>query len=516
MLRRFLNSQLSLVEEGRPLHRFRPLITALDTFCFEPRINTRRGPHIRDAVDLKRWMLIVVLALLPCVLMAIWNSGLLSLVYDSGNADLMNEYMSSSHSIGSYFEFAFKDGRWLKIIGLGLVAFLPLVIISYAVGGLWEGFFAILRGHEISEGFLVTGMLYALILPSTLPYWMAVVGVSAGVVIGKELFGGTGMNILNPALTCRVFLFFTFPGKMTGEIWVGTNPTVAAQSIHDMNGAGAPAALGPDGYTQATWLSQLNVGTEIKRVHVDAIATNNVGSDVKTIDVIQDQFSYWQTSKEGSGAALGQLTADQMQQFVTDPLIDGGLGLPPDSYGQAFSLSGLRYGLGMASDGNLFLGNQAGSMGETSVLFCLLGALLLIITGIGAWRTMLAMGLGAYITAWLFQMGAQWIGIDGGAWNPAKFDLPAYKHLLLGSMMFGLVFMATDPVSSPQLSAAKWIYGALAGMFAVVIRLVNPGYPEGVMLGILFANVFAPVMDYYAVRSYRRRKVRHVEAPAST
>jgi len=513
MLRRFLGSQLALVEEGKPLHRFRPLITALDTFCFEPGINTRRGPHIRDAVDLKRWMVVVVFALLPCVLMAVWNSGMMSFVYDSGSSDLMNEYMSSSSSIGSYFEFAFKEGRWLKILGLGVIAFLPICIISYAVGGLWEGFFAILRGHEISEGFLVTGLLYALILPATIPYWMAIVGVSAGVVVGKELFGGTGMNILNPALTCRVFLFFTFPGKMTGEIWVGTNPTRAATSVQAMNASGAPASLGPDGYTQATWLSKLNVTSDIKRVHVDAIATNTVGSSVDTYDVIEGQFSNWQGA---SGSQLGELTADQMQQFVTDPMASGGLGLAPDNYGAAFDLSGLRYGQGMASDWKLFLGNQAGSMGETSTLFCLLGALLLILTGIGSWRTMVAMGLGAYITALLFNVGSQWIGIDGGAWNPAKFDLPAYKQLLLGSLAFGLVFMATDPVSSPQLNLSKWFYGGLAGLFTVIIRLVNPGYPEGVMLGILFANVFAPVMDYYAVRSYRRRRVRkHVETPAS-
>lgn len=514
MLRRFIDSQLALVEEGKPLHRFRPLISALDTFCFEVGINTRRGPHIRDAVDLKRWMLIVVIALLPCLLMAIWNTGLMSFVYTSSSAELMNEYMSSSHSISHYFDFAFKEGRWLKILGLGLTAFLPIVIISYAVGGLWEGLFAVIRGHEISEGFLVTGLLYALILPPTLPYWMAIVGVSAGVVVGKELFGGTGMNILNPALTCRVFLFFTFPGKMTGEIWVGTNPTKTATSIQAMNSSGLATA--PDGYTQATWLSKLNVGSDIKRVHIDAIATNTLGTNVSTIDVVEKQFTHWQAvAKGGSEAVLGQLTPEQMQQFVTDPLIGGGLGLAPDSYAPAYELSGLRYGLGLASDGNLFFGNMPGSMGETSILFCLLGALLLIITGIGSWRSMLAMGIGAYLTAWIFELCSHTVGIEGGAWNPAKFALPAYKHLLLGSMMFGLVFMVTDPVSSPQLSLSKWIYGALAGMIAVLIRLINPAYPEGVMLGILFANVFAPLMDYYVVRLYRKKKVKYVGAQTS-
>lgn len=504
MLRKLLDYQLSFFDEGKRLHRLRPLVSAVDTFCYEVPENTHRGPHIRDAVDLKRWMVIVVIALIPCILMAIWNSGLLSYVYGSGDYHLMDAYLTASSSLSSYFDFAFKDGRWLKILGYGCVAFLPIVIISYAVGGLWEGIFAVMRGHEISEGFLVTGILYALILPSTLPYWMCVIGVTAGVVIGKELFGGTGMNILNPALTCRVFLFFTFPGRITGEVWVGTNITKVADSLKEMNTTANLSA--PDGYTQASWLAKLNVGADIKRVQVDAIATNNVGLDVPTIDVIETQFAKWKVAASQSDAVLGHLSADQLKQFVTYGVDQGGLGLASDSYNAAYDLAGLKYGLGMATDGNFFFGNQIGSMGETSTLFCLLGAILLIITGVGAWRTMVAMGLGAYLTALLFQMGSHWFGPDGGAWNPAKFDLAAYKHLLLGGLMFGLVFMATDPVSSPQLSRAKWIYGGLAGMITILIRLINPAYPEGVMLGILFANVFAPIFDYYTVRGYRRVK----------
>jgi Na+-transporting NADH:ubiquinone oxidoreductase subunit B len=509
MLRKFLDYQLSFFEEGSRLHRLRPLVSAADTFCYEVPENTRRGPHIRDAVDLKRWMVLVVIALLPCVLMAIWNSGLLSYVYGSGDYQLMDRYLAASSSFSTYFEFAFEGTRWLTILGLGLKAFLPIVLISYLVGGLWEGIFAIMRGHEISEGFLVTGILYALILPSTLPYWMCAIGVTAGVVIGKELFGGTGMNILNPALTCRVFLFFTFPGRMTGEIWVGTNPMAVSTSLKQMNEAAGRS--GTDGYTQASYLAQLNVGPEIKRVQVDAIATNNVGLDVPTINVIETQFSKWQVAADQKSAVLGQLTADQMKGFVTLGVDQGGLGLSSDSYDAAYHLAGLKYGLGTATDGNFFFGNQIGSMGETSVFFCLLGALFLIITGVGAWRTMVAMGIGAYITALFFELGSQWFGPDGGAWNPAKFDLAAYKHLLLGGLMFGIVFMATDPVSSPQLNRAKWIYGFVAGAIAILIRIINPAYPEGVMLGILFANVFAPIFDYYSVRGYRRLK-QHVRA----
>ena len=189
MLRKFLDFQLSLTEKGKPLHRLRPLITATDTFLYEAPINTTKGPHIRDAVDVKRWMVLVVFALIPCILMAIWNTGLQSFVYSSGDYKLMNEYFSSSTSLSSYVDFVMKDNRYLTILKLGCIAFFPLVFISYAVGGIWEAIFAVVRRHEISEGFLVTGILYVLILPPTIPYWMAAIGVSVGVVLGKEVSG---------------------------------------------------------------------------------------------------------------------------------------------------------------------------------------------------------------------------------------------------------------------------------------------------------------------------------------
>ena len=500
MLRRFLDFQLSFFEKGKPLHRMRPLISALDTFCYEPGINLRSRPFLRDAVDVKRWMVLVILALLPPIIMAIWNSGVQSFVYGSGNLVVMRDYLEASKSVSGYFDYTFA--HFGEIVGIGALTFLPVMLISYVVGLLCEGIIATIRGHEINEGFLVTGMLYPLILPPSIPYWMVAVGVIFGVVIGKELFGGTGMNILNPALTARAFLFFTFPGNMTGDIWVGRDSYSTAQSISNINAAGKLTEL--DGYSQATALSGLNAAiTDIKRVQVDAIATNHLGSNVPTYDVIEKYFTKWNAT-HGGEAALGDLTWDQMRSFVTGPIQEGGLGLLPGNFVAAANYSDTLYGFDKFSDSNLFWGNIPGSMGETSTFACLLGALFLIIVGVGAWRTMLAFGLGAFITASIFQFASH-MGIDGGAWNSAKFALPAYRHLMMGGLAFGLVYMATDPVSSPGMNLAKYIYGALIGMLTILIRVINPAFPEGVMLAILFANVFAPLFDYYVVRNYRRR-----------
>jgi len=511
MLRKFLDYQLSLTEAGKPLHRLRPLITAGDTFLYEAPLNTHRSPHIRDAIDIKRWMVMVIFALIPCVLMAIWNTGLQSFVYSSGNWHLMEEYLKAGTSFSAYMDFVTKEDRWMTILSIGLGAVLPIIFISYAVGGIWEAVFAICRGHEITEGFLVTGLLYPLILPATIPYWMVAVGVSVGVVFAKEVFGGAGMNIVNPALACRAFLFFGYPGKMSGNVWVGTNPTVVRESLLKMNQDAGKGAI--DGYTQATKMAQFNVSSEIKRVHVDAIATNDLGTDVSTIGSISHHFSAW----NGAGhheATLGELTQEQMRSFVTSPLKEGGLGLSPGSYEDAYAFSSLNYGLGDNNDWGFFLGNKLGSLGETSTLACLLGAIFLIYTGIGSWRTMVAMGLSAYLMALIFEYGSSFFGADHGAWTPAQFGFPAYKHLILGGFAFGVVFMATDPVSSPSINGAKWIYGAFCGIVTIVIRVINPAYPEGVMLAILMGNVFAPLFDYYAALNYRKRRVRRVRPTA--
>lgn len=501
MLKRFLDYQLSLTEKGKPLHRFRPLVESLDTFFYEAPYKTRTGPHIRDAIDVKRWMFIVIIALIPCMLVAIWNTGLQNVVYTSGNYKLMNEYLAaSSTSLQDYLNFVFKDQLYLTIIKEGLKTLLPIVLISYAVGGLCEALFAIIRGHEITEGFLVTGILYALILPSTIPYWMVAFGVAFGIILSKEVFGGSGMNIVNPALACRALLFFTFPGKMSGDVWVGTNPTVVRESLIKMNENAKTTSL--DGYSQATYLANFNINFDIKRIHVEAIAANSMS--IPDAPIIEKHLQKWNAKQDGQ-TPLGHLNSEQLQQFVTAPTNEGGLGLSPSSYEDAYRFTSLKYGWGKSNDWNLFLGNRLGSIGETSILASLIGAVILIWTGVGSWRTMAGMALGAFITASLFEFGSHLIGNESGLWNPANYAFPAYKHFLLGSLVFGLVFMATDPVSSPSMPLARWIYGALAGMITIIIRLINPAYPEGVMLAILTANVFAPLIDYYVVWFDRRR-----------
>lgn len=501
MLRRFLDFQLSFFEKGKPLHQFRPLISALDTFCYEAPLNARTRPFVRDAVDLKRWMFLVVIALVPTILMAIWNTGVQEFVYGSQSAALIHEYLESSRSFSGYFSFTFS--HFGHILSLGLVAFIPLMLISYIVGGICEAIFACVRKHEIAEGFLVTGMLYPLILPPTIPYWQAAVGIVFGVIVGKELFGGTGMNILNPALTARAFLFFTFPGNMTGDIWVGTNTYEINQSVNKINQEANLTEV--DGYSQATALQGFNQATpEVKRIHVDAVATNRLQDRVALYPIVERHFEKWKRVNE-SEATLGELSLDEMRAFLTAPLDVGGLALPPANLTATYSFAETFYGFDKFSTGNLFFGNIPGSMGETSTLACLLGAIFLILVGVGSWRTMLAFGVSAFVCALLFQIFSTYVGAEMGAWNPAKYALPAWRHLMIGGLAFGLVYMATDPVSSPAMNRAKWIYGSLIGVVTILIRVINPAFPEGVMLAILFANVFAPLFDYYSVRGYRRK-----------
>lgn len=501
MLRRFFQFQRHFIEKRKSLHRLRPLISAAENFCFELSDNVKIAPFIRDAIDLKRWMFLVIVALLPAIFMAIWNSGLQKMVYVSGNYELMQEYLNASLSFSGYFNFAFKEQRFLTILSLGAGTFFPVMIISYLVGGLCEAIFAFIRGHEIAEGFLITGILYPLILPPTIPYWMVALGIAFGVIIGKELFGGTGMNILNPALTARAFLFFTFPGKMTGDVWVGTNPTLIQESLKKINSTTALQEI--DGVTQATALGNFNSAiTEIKRIHVDAIASNTMGNKVETFDALQSHFQQWK-SLGHEEAILGKLSQSDLHSFVTGSQELGGLDLAIDQFPQAYHFADTYYGTEHFTDGNLFFGNILGSMGETSTFACLLGALFLIYTGIASWRIMLSFGLSAFLLASLFEWSSA-LGPEGGAWNAARYAMPAYRHLLMGGLAFGLVFMATDPVSAPTMNSAKWIYGALIGVVTILIRLINPAYPEGVMLAILFANVFAPLLDYYMVRHFRR------------
>ncbi len=504
MLQKFLEKGKSYLEESEKRKKYLPLFNAIDTFLYEAPFKTKHAPHIRDAVDLKRWMTLVVLSLLPCILVAIWNTGLQQFIYTSGDLSLMEEYLNSSTSISSYFNFALKDARAWTILRYGLIAFLPVVIISYAVGGLWEALFAVVRGHEIAEGFLVSGILYPLILPPSLPYWMVALGISLGVIIGKEVFGGTGMNILNPALTCRCFLYFAFPAAMSGEVWAGTNASQTATSLLNMNQNVSPI----DAISQATTLSVFNISSDVKKVHIDAIAANS--QHMEATPLLEKLQQKWHAL--GHSDSLGDMNTDQLQTFLTSTIDKGGLGLNPDNFQSAFNFVKLKFGESLFSDGNLFFGNMLGSMGEVSKIAILLGAFFLILTGIGSWRTMLSYSAGLIFTAFLFQFGAHFFGAYDGALNPAIFDFPIYKHFLIGGALFGLVFMATDPVSSPGMKGAQIIYGFLIGALVIIVRVINPAYPEGVMLAILFGNVFAPLLDHFAVKYYRRNHARALKS----
>lgn len=382
---KFLEEQLKkagqLFEKGKPLEKLYPLYEALDTFLLTPGKTAAKAPFVRDAVDMKRVMIFVVLALVPATLMGIYNTGY---------------QIEIARGLTHSFWGAVEAGAW-KVI--------PIILVSYAAGGLWEVLFAVTRKHEINEGFLVTGILFALTLPPTIPLWQAAVGISFGVVFGKEIFGGTGMNVFNPALTGRAFLFFAYPAQISGSAaWVAV-----------------------DGYTRATPLAV-------------AAATP------KGVSVVQ---------------ALG----------------DAGYNFQ-----------------------NMFLGFIPGSIGETSALASLIGLAFLLITGIASWRIVAGCVLG------LLGMAATFYFLQGPA-RLAFFALPPHWHLVMGGFAFGAVFMATDPVSAAATNVGRWIYGFLIGVLTVLIRVVNPAYPEGVMLAILFMNAFAPLIDYFVVENHVKRRL---------
>jgi len=402
MLRRLLDRIGPAFAEGGRLKPLHPLYEAIDTFLYTPGTVTASASHVRDGADLKRIMSIVVLALAGTVAMALYNTGLQAhLAIEAGAQPLANWQTAAMRWLG----FAFSSSDVWACVVHGSLYFMPVTLVTYAVGGAWEGLFAQVRRHEINEGLLVTGLLIPLTLPPGIPLWQVALGTSFGVVIGKEIFGGTGMNILNPALTTRAFLFFAYPADISGNVWVAANVAGAL----------------PDGYTGATLLA---------------------------------------AASDGGVAALGGI-----------------------------------------SWWDAFLGTIPGSMGETSTLACLAGAVLLIATGVGSWRIMAAVTVGTIVTA-------AGLNAIGSATNP-YFDVPFWWHMVLGGWAFGTVYMATDPVSAAQTDAGRWIFGVLVGMLAILIRVVNPAYPEGMMLAILFMNVFAPTIDYFVVRAnIRRRRLR--------
>lgn len=366
MLRKLLDSIEKTILSNDKLKKFHPLHDALDTFLYSKNTQTLHAPYVRDSIDLKRTMIIVVLALLPSFIFGTYNVGLQS-----------PEVSSSS---------------FLECFIFGLYRVLPMYLVVFTVGGLFEGLFAVIRKHEINEGFLVTGFLIPLTMPPTVPLWMLAIATIFGVVIGKEIFGGTGYNIFNPALTARAFLFFAYPSKMSGNIpWI------------------YPA----DGLSKATPL-------------------------LETSSNLQLSYSW----------------------------------------------------------SDMFFGFVPGSLGETSTLAILIGAFVLIITKIGSWRTMVATTLGMVLTSLLLnQIGK----IDG---TGPMLDIKPMYHFVMGSFAFGMVFMATDPVSSAQTNTGRWYYGLLIGFMVVIIRCINPAYPEGMMLAILFANAFAPLFDYNVIQKH--------------
>lgn len=396
-LKNFIDNQLKPpFKEGGKLHKYWPVIDSLDTFAFVPGHVTKKGSHIRDGIDMKRTMFIVVLALIPALLFGIYNTG-------------FQHYLS----IG-------QDATFLDMVLFGAIKVLPLVIVSYGVGLGIEFVFCIIKSHSINEGFLVSGMLIPLIMPVDVPLWMVAVATAFAVVIGKEVFGGTGMNILNVALTARAFLFFAYPTKMSGnKVWVNT-------------GDGAPV----DGFTGETLLAQ---------------ATS----------MPVEQFS------DITGKAYASMNHS---------LLDSIFGFIP------------------------------GSIGETSVIAIGLGAILLLITGIASWRIMLSALIGGAVMGVIFN----WLGPAYFPDNPFLV-LPWYYHLAIGGFMFGVVFMATDPVTASQTPTGKWIYGFFIGILAILIRTVNPAYPEGVMMAILFMNVMAPMIDHYVIEANVKRRANRLK-----
>ena len=395
-LRNILEGAEPHFKEGGKLEKLFPIYEMVDTFLYTPGEVAPGPAHVRDGLDLKRMMMTVVVALVPCVLMALWNTGY--------QANLAMAEMGVE-SVGGWrgciidaLGIGYDAGSCLANFFHGALYFLPVYLVCMIVGGLWEVLFSVVRKHEINEGLLVTGLLFPLTLPPTIPLWQVALGISFGVVMAKEVFGGTGRNFLNPALTARAFLYFAYPAQISGDaVWVAV-----------------------DGFTRATPLGLV--------------------------------------PGEGMSALVSSMSMKQA-----------------------------------------FLGMIPGSMGETSTLACLIGALILIVTGVGSWRIMLSMTIGTVGLAALLH------GI-GSATNP-MFAMDPWWHLVLGGFAFGAIFMATDPVSAAMTNMGKWIYGLLIGFMTILIRVVNPAFPEGVMLAILFGNVFAPVIDHYVVQANIKRRL---------
>ena len=407
-LRNIFDNAHKTLNSSEKTKKFFPLVDAFDTLMFTPNHVTNKGSHVRDAIDLKRTMMLVIIALVPCLLFGIYNTG------------YQHYRVLGELEIISFWEIILK----------GALVVLPLVVVSYGSGLFVEFIFAIKNGHTVQEGFLVSGMLIPLCMPADVPLWMVAVATIFAVVIGKEVFGGTGMNILNVALTARAFLFFAHPTKMSGnEVWVTGFSDIKGEKY-----ASLVSSVNPEGVVDGS-----------------------------------------------SGAtALGDLAS-----FMQDsPVLENT---------QAFQA---KYSL-MDS----FLGFIPGSVGETSALMCLIGAALLLWTGIASWRVISSFFIGGFVMATILNL----VGGNG------YFELPAIHQLMLGGFMFGMVFMATDPVTAAHTNAGKFIYGFLGGFLGILIRMVNPAYPEGIMLAILIANVFAPLIDHMVIQNNINRRLKRLK-----
>ena len=390
-LRKIFDNAHAQLNKSEKTKKLFPLVDSIETLMFTPNHVTKNGTHIRDSIDLKRTMMLVIIALVPCLLFGIYNTGY------------------------QHFLLTGEEVSFWEIIGKGALVVLPLVMVSYGSGLFVEFIFVIKNGHSVQEGFLVSGMLIPLIMPADVPLWMVAIATIFAVIIGKEVFGGTGMNILNVALTARAFLFFAYPTKMSGnEVWI----------------TGFDKMEGVDASSGATALGDLASFMQ------ETPALENVAQ-------FQEKYS----------------------------MMDSFLGFIP------------------------------GSVGETSALMCLIGAGLLLWTGVASWRIMISFFFGGFVMAYILNL----VGGNG------YFELPALHQLMVGGFMFGLVFMATDPVTASQTSSGKFIYGFLAGFLGILIRMVNPAYPEGIMLAILIANVFAPLIDHMVIRVNVQRRSKRLK-----
>jgi len=381
LIRNVLDNIKPHVEKGGKFHFFKSTFEAIEALFFVPNHVTQKGSHIRDSVDMKRTMIVVVLAVVPALLFGMWNTGRLHFL-----------------SIGEVA--AFWPTFWY-----GFFKILPIIIVTYVVGLTIEIIFAQKRGHEVNEGFFVSGILIPLILPADVPLWMVAVATAFAVIIGKEVFGGSGMNIMNPALIARAFLFFAYPSKMSGDV---------------------------------IWVSGM---------------TNNTN--------IVDGFS--------GATPLGNALVGNLDKLPS----------PMD----------------------MFLGIIPGSIGETSVVAILIGAAILLYTGVGSWRIMFSVVAGGLVMGFIFNLTAV----------NDYMALPAWEHLIMGGFAFGAIFMATDPVTATQTNKGKYIYGFLIGLLAILIRVVNPAYPEGMMLAILLMNVFAPLIDHYVVAANIKKRLKRIK-----